>query len=207
MRKRTTALGATVLALLALGPLTASAAAEEHLGEFTSVGYPAALVGTQVGKHVFHAALANIECSTATFSGTLTKKNPELSVAPNYEKCTSAAGPVVFKANGCTYSLHAGFETKSSEFFGLFDLVCPVGQRPTFTFTFTGCVVSARPEKGLDEVFYFTTGGNDFKVSFVKSNFAYAVSKDCGVPVMEYEDGTYTGESTFKGNNGAVAVS
>jgi hypothetical protein len=205
MRKRAKASAAIFAVLLAASVGIGTAGAEEHLGEISSVGYPAALLGTQIGTHTFASEAGAFKCTTATLSGTLTKKVPELTVAPNYESCSFGKFPATFKANGCTYNLRVGFELAGSEFDGLVDVNCPAGNMMTLTVPLTGCVVSLKPEKGLDEVKYVTTGGVDFKVVF-KLGFAYFVTKSCAIPVVEYTNGLYTGETTVKGNNGAVAV-
>ena len=86
MNRKLKALGVAVVAVLAMSAVVASGA---QATKFTAAEYPASLHGTQPegAKHSFKYGSATVECSTATFAGTLSEASSEVGIEPTYEGC------------------------------------------------------------------------------------------------------------------------
>jgi hypothetical protein len=97
------ALGLALVAILALGALSASAAMAEtgfHSDEAHTI-----LKGSQIGTDTFTVNAGTVKCGQATYEGTTDEKTETtVTVTPNYSECV-AFGFVntTIDVNGCTY--------------------------------------------------------------------------------------------------------
>lgn len=124
------AMGLAVVAVLALGAMSASAA-HATAGTATvegggAVGYTATQIG---GGHTFTLPGGRtLSCATAVFSGTVTDGSSETVATPTYETCHAVVSgstvPATVTLNGCTYRFT--LETPSGSFWNaLTHLECP----------------------------------------------------------------------------------
>jgi hypothetical protein len=102
MRKIKT-LGLTLVAILALTAVAASAASAH---EVTAGAYEANVSGEQTNTNTLSNGVREVSCANATLTGALTAASPSLTITPVYTNCTGNAGTTAtIDMNGCTYIL------------------------------------------------------------------------------------------------------
>ncbi|HYJ21932.1 MAG TPA: hypothetical protein VEW07_07915 [Solirubrobacterales bacterium] len=131
MKRRTKTLGLALIAVLALGAVSATGS---QAAVFTADAYPATLTGKDVNTE--HGKLTRItigngalhvECTLVTLSATISGPTTEVDFTPTYGECFArglTTVPVTFTMNGCLYRIHATTTTA-----GQTTIVCPAGQQ------------------------------------------------------------------------------
>ena len=137
-------LGVTVVAVLALTAVVASAA--QAASFHSELEGTTTLNGTQTGNHVFNAAGATITCKNATFTGMQTGKVAnDVTVAATYKNCSFLFFNVNVNMNGCEYKFHSN------------NTVDVVGAScKGITYEGAGCKVVVPAQSGLSTVGFAT---------------------------------------------------
>jgi hypothetical protein len=129
MIRNAKAMGLALVAMLAIGAMSASAASAE-VGEFTAEEYPASMTAVQIeGGHSFTTAAGTLTCENAHFEGTLPAAQNDLNVTPEYTGCEVETGPlagapVTVTNNGCTYTFTVTTTVIEDTAEGLVHLIC-----------------------------------------------------------------------------------
>jgi hypothetical protein len=133
------ALGLALVAVFAMGALTASAASAQ--GKLTASG-PVTLTGTQTGAEGSNALTAfgaKTECASATYTGHKVATTPhesipsgatQATITPHYGSCVADGFPATVAMNGCDYVFDLGATTGGvAGTYGVgATVVCPVGK-------------------------------------------------------------------------------
>jgi hypothetical protein len=219
------ALGLALFAVLALGALAASSASA--VDTFTSTGASETVSGTSTNG-VFKItngageALVSVECTTATFDGTVTKGTAHanftatytgtLNTTPHSTHCSSSLGEMQVTMEGCTYDVTGtttGTDAGGTD--ATVSLTCPVGKVvvihfPEFGITFT--IHEQTPTSGGFTYTNTTLPPNNKKVIDVKATVT-GTTYTCepaflcelgGVPA-EGNNADYTGDVTVSSVN------
>ncbi|HKH63934.1 MAG TPA: hypothetical protein VKA35_00565 [Solirubrobacterales bacterium] len=200
------ALSLSLLALLCLGVISASAA---QAGEFKAGVYPATVTGQNInGPHEITTELGLMGCGV-NFTGELIEESEELTLTPTFVGCMIAGNPVDVVNNGCDFRLNAGATLAMDTVEGALDVICPGGGKITFGVTVGGmvtCVMKVPEQLGLGEVTYQdTTMAGHVDVEFNIEGMAYELGANCPV-AGAFENGEYAGESTLRAHNGGMAT-
>ena len=196
--------GLTVLCLL---PPAGAAATE-----FAAGGYPAAITGAGEGSHVFSfdEGKVSVTCSTASFSGEISKVTSELSLSPTYSSCTMNGLAVSVSNNGCTYKIHSGEEVSENKLKGKLDLACPAEKVLVLKSALTECEVQIAAQSGLSSVEYEDKPEPEpakILMSMPVSGIKYNKTKDAGFlcPLNgtgTKTDGKYSGKTSMVASHG-----
>ncbi|HKO39113.1 MAG TPA: hypothetical protein VJU14_12170 [Solirubrobacterales bacterium] len=195
------AIGLAVLALLAVGALSAPAA---QAGEFETGVFPATITGQQInGPHEITTELGVMACGLG-LEGELTEASEELTLTPEFQNCMIAGNPVDVVNNGCDFRFNAGATLAMDTVEGSLDLICPGGGKFTFGVTIGGvvqCVMKVPEQLGLGEVTYIdTTMAGHVDIEFNIEGFSYELGPNCPV-AGAFANGEYAGESTLRAHS------
>jgi len=159
MKRNLKALVLVLLAAIATSAMATSMAQAEAPSNFWAISYPAHIDVTNAGEgvHTFSiAGLPAVTCTTASATGTLNAKSPELTAAEvKYEGCHVISFGITFPVhvdmNGCDYKLTAGTHTFSpTEEAGASDgslhVECPGGKPITLTVFKVGSTTEVKCE-------------------------------------------------------------
>lgn len=198
------ALGLSVLALLAIGGVSASAA---QAGEFETLIAPAIVTGVNVGG--FHEITTNLGVMNCpvTYEGELEEASEELTLTPVFGPCGIAGKEVDVETNGCDLRFNAGATLGFGFVEGSMDVICPAGNEIDFGITGGGgCHIGIPEQLGLGEVTYQnTTMPPEIDVEFNIEGLAYELNPNC--PGMgAFANGEYAGDSTLSAHSGGVAT-
>lgn len=198
------AIGLSVLALLAIGALSAPAA---QAGEFETGVFPATITGQHInGPHEITTELGVMPCGMR-FEGELAEASEELTLTPEFLNCMLAGNMVDVLTNGCDFRFNAGATLGMDMVEGSLDLICPEGSKITFGVTIAGvveCVMKVPEQLGLGEVTYRTTTmAQDVDVDFNIEGLAYELGPNCPV-AGAFANGEYAGESTLRAHSEAM---
>ena len=114
MTRNLKAMGLALVAVFALGAISASSAMAEEtkpIAHFTASEYPAKVTGSQIGKAILVVgSLGESTCNKAHFHGELTKAATSLTGTGTLEECEMHTflgqhRPVTVTTNGCTGTL------------------------------------------------------------------------------------------------------
>jgi hypothetical protein len=191
------ALGLSLVAVLALGAMMASAAQAAPF--FHSESAPAIQKGTEVEKNKFTTASGTVECAS-TFRGTTTSTTTTtVTMKPTYSNCT-AFGFVgaTIDVNECGYMFH--LVENSSPATATVDLECTnAGEEMRITAGF--CTVHVKQQSGLAHV-TFANGGSktsrDITATLNVGGIHYVSTSGC-FNSGTHTDGVYEGSVTIKG--------
>ncbi len=206
MSRKLKSLGLAVLAVFAIGGLSAAAA---QAGQFTAAQYPATVTGIQVGPHELTTELGLMECG-AKFDGELAAASENLTLVPVYgTSCEIGGLPVHVTTNGCDYLFHAGNTLGMDEVEGSWDIKCPEGNKIDFEITgmmMMVCHLAIPEQLGLGEVTYTDKTmamPKDVDADFNVEGLVYELGNNCPV-AGAFANGTYVGRSTLKADNEAM---
>jgi hypothetical protein len=198
--------GALVFAaLIATSGVMASAA---QAGEFKAEAYPVTIEGSQTTKHTFKFEAGTINCAVATFDGTLEAAAKALTVTAEYSQCATPGGAeVIVEMKSCDYDFLAGETLENDKVDGVLNVKCAeAGDEIRFEEPANGCVVGIPAQKGLSKLTYTDkTMAKDFEVDIGITEMEYTQNANCAGGAGVFNNGTYTGKSTMKGE-GAVGV-
>jgi hypothetical protein len=190
-------LGLTLVAVLAVGAVVASAASAVPF-KFKSEKASTILTGKQ------HAIITDdikvddgtIRCPQVTYVGQQNAmETTEFEVAPTYTGCTIGPVKVTIDMNGCKYRFKSG-EIEGGNFEGSVDIVCPGTN--IIEATGFGCIVKVFPQNGLKKVTYTNLGvgtTQENTVDLLISGFEY---EEAGFLCKNDETGV-TNNGTYEG--------
>lgn len=201
-------LGLTVVAMLAIAVVGASAAAA---AEFHSEASSTELEGEQAASFndKFTVDAGTTECENATYGGTVSgATTTTATVTAAYSGCTSTFGvSVTVEMNGCEYLFHTGTENTA-------DVVCP--KEKVIVVNAPGCKITVFPQTARKTVVFET-------VQSVTPKHITVFTELTGVEYEEHnqgffptcktntggkkKNGTYKGKETVKGKAGGKQVS
>jgi archaellum component FlaF (FlaF/FlaG flagellin family) len=202
------------LALVAVLAMSAVAVGSASAGEFTGSSYPAEGEGGQTTPHKFTVQGQAVECSTASFSGSLAAASEQIKITPVYEGCKAFGFlSATVDMNGCYYTFTAdGEKTGTHTRHGSVHIICP-GATKSITVTASTCTVHI-PEQ--------TPTGNKVKFDNITNGLGVVIgvlvtSEVTGIhsnptsgflcPLTEKAtdvSGVYTGSSEFLGKGGVT---
>ncbi len=178
---------------------------EEEEERFRATEYPATLSGNQAVQHSFAAGTKEIECTEATFPGTLSSPATALTITPEYKSCRTELNLLTTATmNGCKYVLHESGKTSIS---------CPAGKKIQFHVFESEkkhlanealCTYSIPPQGPIGEVIYEPEGSGstaDLLIKYKVTGITYEVEGpklQCG---SSASNGEYTGSSTETAKN------
>lgn len=207
MKRKARQIGLALVGCLALAGVGAQGA---QATEFTAGSYPVPLHGTQPAgsPHIFEVGNGSTQCSTATFSGTLTGPTTVMTITPNYggaNGCESFGLKSTLTMNGCDFV----FRTGSSGNSGTLDIECSAGQTITKDTAGNLCNTHIGTQTGLPGVTY-ANNGNHIDVVMNVTTIHAVVTGTIFCPVASstttYTNAKYTGAFTLKGNGGLVKI-
>jgi len=189
--------------------VAASTSALQPPFEFRAETYPAEVRGFNTSAARFEfgpAALA--DCRNATFktneagAPNATKASTTLEVHPIYTACrgTLAAGsfPVEVRTTGCNYVYTA---IKPGGKNGPLAIKCSAGNKIELeSLGVSACVITIASQT-LTGIEYVNEAGppRNVKVNAEVEKIRYAASSQCGLGVLEGENGAYRGSAVFNG--------
>jgi hypothetical protein len=219
MRHKIEILGVTLVAVFALSAVAASSAFAAE-GVITAGVSNATVTGSQIGKNVFcigSTCARKVECSVATFKGTLTAAASNVSVTPSYAGCISSpgGGPASVEVSNCSYSLTATIKSNATSGTGIAKVECSFfsGEITIKAFSTLGSkiceyTVGAQTASGS---FSWTSQASDVLMSLsptVKVTVSFGSAAACGATAVGTTSGTLTGEATATADtSGGVATS
>jgi hypothetical protein len=169
---------------------------------FEAETYPATFTGSQSGTQTFGFESQSVQCSTATFSATLTEGLETLEVPPTYSSCLSGVTSVSIDTNECKYKFAMTSEVEEDKYKGTVDIACPTGKSIAVT-SACGCTITVGSQTALGTVEYVATTSaspkKDFDMKLSITGLKYTESSGCKTPGTR-SNGTYSGELTVKGD-------
>ncbi|HWN73392.1 MAG TPA: hypothetical protein VNN15_06260 [Solirubrobacterales bacterium] len=192
MEHKLRVLALALMALMATGAMTASAASA---GQFTAESYPATITGTQLSGHEFGFFGYTITCNKASLDAPLGAAATSLTVSASYKECSSSeGGEVTVKMTSCDYVFNAGNELDAT-----MDVKCGAGGTIDFEDLETGCSVEILPQGTLSTLTYTNhPEAKDFDVDIkVGPAIKYEQDAQCPGGAGFYFNGTYKGQSTM----------
>lgn len=204
MSRNLKVVGLAIMAVLAMSAVMASSASATN---FTAAKYPAAITGTQVGKHVFKMT-GTVECTTATFSGTLTGPSETITINPVYTGCT-AFGFAEAKVTGFG---HYGEANKCDYLFnvnGSAALQCSGGADVTIDAGPCDVTMQAANNTNITKNTFTNTPANKVTVDTAVTNIHGTVSKTnflCPFTAGTHTNGVYEGTTLLEGKNAGVTT-
>jgi hypothetical protein len=196
MTLRLKALGLALMAVIAIGAVSATAA---QAGEFTAEKYPATITGTPLAKHQFHFIAGTVTCNSTMFHGNLAAASNTLTLKAEYSECSTPGGAVNVFMNSCDYVLHAGETLEEGTVDGSLDIKCAEGDEIEFKEPGSGCIVKLPPQIGTTTLKYTNHKvGKDFDLDVDIETLLYKQTEECpgGVGIHL---GHYTGQNTITG--------
>jgi hypothetical protein len=196
MSRNLKALGLAVLATLAIGAMSASAA---QAGTFTAGSYPATITGQNIGFHHLTTVLGTMTCAETKSHGLLTEESQELTLSVDFgTSCTLEGNVVHVKSNGCDFHYKAGETTGTHKVDGAVQVRCPTGNAIDFEITsMQVCHLTIGEQAELGHVvFTNNTIPNDVDVDLHLTGLIYQL--DMGCPFVGTFGGTYVGTTTLK---------
>lgn len=211
MTRKFKTLGLTLVAVLALSAMVASAASAA--GQYTAASYPTSGTGhSPAGNDVFKTEGGTVEC-TATFAATLNAPTSKLTVVPTYTGCKAfgfAAATV--EMDECDYTFETPAKTATSHLWTAPVAVdCPAGKEITVIAGNCEIRIPAQTPGGHAMIQAKTNtpaSPDDVTVQATVTGITYTVVKDgflCPFAgTGERHDGTYTQgvPVTFHSSNG-----
>jgi hypothetical protein len=188
---------AAVLALTLTAVLGASAASAN---EFKVSVAPASWSGSLTGKnHELSLNEMYFSCSKVAFSGeTKTLSMTELTVTPELGSCVHInTGLTSWAINGCKYRFHPGANGSSVGTMDIVNCASPMTNQEA------GCTHKIGNQMGLGPVTYKNVGTGESKTITVIANITnltFTREGNCfGAPIGTFSNGKYTGEWSVKG--------
>jgi hypothetical protein len=150
MVRKFKALGLALVAICAMGAMTASAASA--LTFTTTAG--AEIKGEEVGNTVFTITGREVLCKDSTYVGTAPASAfTTLTVTPTYKECEPLNATITgFGAGECDFLLHSN---------GVADLICAAGKEVTINMG--PCVTHIPAQTGLKSITYDTAESGGIK--------------------------------------------
>jgi len=202
MRRNLKALGAAVLAVFAIGAVTASAASADPL--FHSEAADTFLTGSQgpVLQNVLTTDLGELKCETVTFKGTWgAQTNTTLTLKPQYAACELGEENAVVTENGCAFVFHLGNNTETLA--ASMDIECPDGRIEIHV---PGCTTTVPPQVGLQQSKFTNEGAGATQAIIADLQIAgihyVEHGEACANAGATTENGTYAGRITVRGEDG-----
>jgi hypothetical protein len=143
-------ISAALLACLAVGAVTASAASA---GTFKADSYPAQITGEQTTQVLFAGVVGTWKCNGLTVQGELKSESSSLNLAPVYTECSWAGVAATVNMEGCTYEFTAGktVEGSESKVQATMDIRCPAGKEVKLTLS-NSCTIRIPEQTELGSV-------------------------------------------------------
>lgn len=214
-------LGASALAVLALGAVAASAAQAE--GKFIAGKYPASLTGTGTGTHTYtFGGVRQASCNSSEFVGELTAASEAVQVEPGYSLCYSnfATQPVTLFAAGCKYGWSVTKLTSPTTATGTGSMICPGANQyrintyenaKKYSEGVTLCEYGIPSQEGAATIGYEDLGsgstasvGLSINLSGLTANVFKGAKLGCGAKAGETTTVQYTGSVNLTAKNGGV---
>jgi len=214
MTRNIKALGLTLVAMLALGAVIASAASALTV---TAAKYTAAISATQTNVNTLSNGIRSVSCSEASLTGSIAKAEEVVEITPVYGGCTGNGNTTAtVNANGCTYTLRPTVAHTETTGTGTISVHCPEGKRILIDIWATGkkhseaklCRLEVGAQGPLSHGEYHNTlaGGIELTINLteVKVLRTEGTAANCGA--AEQPKGTYTGNVLATATNEGAAV-
>ncbi len=195
MSRKLKALGLAVLAVCAIGAMSASAA---QAGTFTAGNYPATITGIHATVQELETELGVMECGVK-LHGELVEASEQLTLNAGYGTSCQLNGDLVHvNMNGCDYQFNAGATLAMDTVEGSLDIKCPTANEIDFLITAEEpCHLTIPEQLGLSQVVYRDkTMAQDVEVELDVEGLDYELDAGCEVEGA-FENGSYTGDITL----------
>jgi hypothetical protein len=201
MIRNLTRVGIALLAALAMGALTASAASADP--EFHIQMEDTTLTGAQITANVLTTDLGELKCEVVKYVGTQGPFTSEtLTLKPSFEKCRINGENTTVTVNGCGFLFHLAHEEPFEAFV---DIECPAGEK--LVLHTPGCSITVSPQNGLKNVTFTNEGEMATRALVVDLNVGGIDYLEhggaCANETVTTTNGTYVGQATVTGENGA----
>lgn len=183
-------LGACVMLMVAVPPAVAT-------DYFQSDEYPAEITGSATEAQAFAAEGLSIQCTVASFGGSLPEPLEKIEVSASYSGCTSLGIAATVSMEGCKWALYANATTV--------DIVCPSEKAIEIVAAGGACEVLVGAQTGVSKAEYSASGSEpeNLSVNFNLSGVKYVKTKDVFPCLLmgtgEGNNGTLSGTDLFKG--------
>jgi hypothetical protein len=212
-------LGLALIAVFALSAVAASSAFAAE-GVITAGVSNATVTGSQIGKNLFtigSTGARKVECSVATFKGTLASAASNVSVSPSYSGCITSPGggpATVSVSSSCSYSLTATTKTNETTGTGSATVVCSAGGLISIVANSTAgskiCEYTVGGQAASGSIAW-TSQSSDVLLSLnpkVVVTVSFGSAAACGATAVATTSGTLSGEATGTADtSGGVATS
>lgn len=198
------ALGLALVAVLALGALTASASSA-HVFTSDSTTGTTYFTGEDEVQNEFSTPAGTVTCTTVSFKGKAAgTEQSEVTVHPSYSNCThSVLGEVTVVTTGCDYLLKGATDEKNM---ATVKVVCEAGKAITIQ-TSIGCDLKIGEQSLSSAVSYANAGGGGSKEDITVTNTAKEIKYTkvatsfgaCFFVGGNGSDGEYKGPVTVRG--------
>jgi hypothetical protein len=203
MYRKIKALSLALVAALALTAVMASAAS----AQFTSTAAHTTLSGSQSTAHQFTAGtgIGAINCSTASFGGTIPSSEAVMTLFPTYAGCKDSLGRTVdITKNSLAYTFISG--ANKGLFYNEGEIIF------TVTASFGHCTISFQNQQVNNGITYTNNTPSAGRVTLhtATNNIHSSISGGafaCGTKATSSTTGTYTGSTVLSGNGGAASIS
>lgn len=193
MTRTLKALGLTLMAVCALGAITAAGASA---ATFNSGAEKTIVTGSSESNHVFTASGFSVECTTAEFKGTqVGTAVSTLTVHPTYTGCTSSLGNAPVDTTGCDYVFNA-----TTNGTGHLPAAISCTASSVIKVTAPGCTLSFGTQNPTGGVVATNLGSGSTADVTVDATVTATFSKSgFGCFVISGTTGSYSGPTTLKG--------
>jgi hypothetical protein len=216
--------GLALVASFAMSAMVASAAQAESFW-FTSEVSPTTLTGSQKTEFFdkFKTDSGSVTCEKATYSGLQTTTASSVTFIPVYEECEIGGVPATIDLNSCDYVLTQHTRVDTTKFTVTTTINCTGTNQIKITVTLPGgtvkCTISV-PEQTIATGVTLTNGNNgstgktditaDFSINptfAATGGITYSETTGTGIGACttrsDTTNGTYIGQATINGANGA----
>lgn len=213
MTGRTRALGASLLAALAIAAAVAPAAVAQPKIE---VSEHAILIGVSGTPHVLASGSRKLECEAAVDGG-LSSSTSELTVAPTFSNCKANVfglpRPATFTANHCEYT-YQNMATAGTDWTATVDILCenPGEEMEAHIYESEAkhkeksslCTVRVPPQQDVGTVVFSNMTGSepaDITIDMTLASVQYNVTGSIFACGTSSSNATYTGTFTMHATN------
>lgn len=199
------ALGLAMIAVFASSAMLASTAhAEEKTPTFTATSTPVRETGSQVEQQEITINAGTLKCEEATLLDSTGNGGMMLVMKPTYNKCKVGETSVTVEMNECEYTFEPIKTSTEDKYTGRMGILCP--KEKAIKITSAVCTVTIGEQINLETVeFVNNTGAEPAKDETwrteIKKGKYMQTGGGCPGGTGEFENLTYKGSSTIKGEN------
>jgi hypothetical protein len=195
---RLKAFGLTLLAVLSIGAVAASAASA--VPQFHAESEDTTLTGASAISSEWSFDVGTVKCGLKFDGTTNSKTSTTVTLRPTFEKCKFGAENALVTMNGCDSPFHVG--ANEEDFTGTMDIECP---DTVVEIDLPFCTVTIPEQTGLGSVKYTNEGATTTRAvvfDIALSGIEYTEHGFlCANETVATSNGGFVGQATVKGEN------